>query len=439
MVPRLTNSSKKALFAQFCTYVPLNVAGMSTIACLIIANTFFISKGVGDLGLAAYGLVSPIYSLISALGLFIGVGGSTKFMMHCGKNQQEQAQKTFSMSISIVIILGIILVTLGIFGAEWLARQLGADSETLPYAADYLRLILLGGVLFLFKNTLLPYVRNDGNPKLSVIGLVVSCLGAILIDYILVIKLELGIIGAAIAMLSMGLIATLTLSLQLFKKGTNLVIRRFRFTFKEFILTIKNGSSAFITEFAPGIVALVFNFTIYKISGNLGLSAYTIIANINMFIALIFSGIAEGSQPLISRFYSEDKVLELNTVKKWILAFAGSIGLIVYGVLVIFAPSIVNIFNNSGDANLAVIAITGIKLYFIGSFFAGINISLGSICAAKGKSLMSIFLALLRSVIILIPAVSILSSFMDLNGVWLAMPVAEILTLSITLLLRKNI
>ena len=199
------------------------------------------------------------------------------------------------------------------------------------------------------------------------------------------------------------------------------------------------GLSSWITEVASGAVLLVFNLIILRITGNLGVAAYGIIANIALVAVAIFTGIAQGIQPLVSRFYSTGETDSLKKVRNAANLLALFLAAAFYAVIFLFSDQVIAVFNSEHNTALIPLAREGLRLYFIGFFFAGINIVMTAYLSAVELPKQGMFLSLLRGAILLVPLVLILPQFLEMTGVWLSFPLCELLTAGmLALLLRRS-
>lgn len=210
----------------FARYVSLNVIGMLGLSCYILADTVFIANGVGGNGLTALNLVLPIFSLLNALGLMLGMGGATRYTILRSNQKETEANKSFTQTILITGMLGIFITVIGLFFAYDIAKLLGADKTIAPMSGNYLKTILLFSSAFLFNNVFICFVRNDGNPRLSMTAMLVGSFGNILLDYVFIYPLKLGMFGAAFATGLSPLISLSVLSLHFLKKKNNLKLVR---------------------------------------------------------------------------------------------------------------------------------------------------------------------------------------------------------------------
>ena len=413
----------KTLRKEFFQYVILNICGMIGLSCYILADTFFISNGLGANGLTALNLAIPIYSFIHGSGLMFGMGGATKYSIYRGQKEFKNADKSFSNTICIMSILSAIFVLTGIFFSEKLTILLGADKDVFHMTKIYLQVILLFTPAFMANDTLICFVRNDGNPKLSMIAMLTGSLSNIILDYIFIFPLNMGIFGAVLATGFAPVISLIILSRHWFTKQNQFQLVRITPSFRLTGTIISLGIPSFITEMASGIVMIVFNAIILHLQGNIGVAAYGVVANLSLVIVSIYTGIAQGTQPILSRVYGE------RDSQKQILKYAIKTMLVIScGIYLLFlfsASPIVSVFNSKQNLQLQRIAVTGLKLYFTAIPFAGFNIIISSYFASIEKALPAQIISLSRGFLIIIPMAFFLSFLLEMTGVWLSFPITE--------------
>ncbi len=418
---------EKSVLNKFIKYVSVNILGMIGLSCYILADTFFVAKALGATGITALNLSISIYSLIHGTGLMIGIGGAARYSIHKSQNENERANKVYTTCVKLGAFSGVIYVLIGIFASKHLALILGADSSTLALTKTYLMTILCFAPFFILNNIMLAFVRNDHNPNLSMIAMLVGSFSNIILDYIFMFPLGMGMFGAAFATGLAPIISIAILSLHLIKRKNN-----FRYVSTKIIKSVVSdiarlGLSAFITEVSSAVVLITFNLVILKIKGNLGVASYGIVANIALVGMSIFTGIAQGMQPLISNSYGLQNNDALRKVKKYAILTSLSIATFMYFTMFFNADSIIKMFNSDQSLEIAQIAKTGIEVYFIGFFFAGINIIMAMYLSATERTKEAFIISIARGCIIIVPLVLVLSGIWQMNGVWLAFVLTELI------------
>lgn len=428
------------ILKNFIKYVSFNVISMIGLSCYILADTFFVANGVGSIGLTALNLVLPAYSLVSGIGLMIGMGAGTKYSIYRGENNYEEADKIFTHAIIIGMLVGLILTIVGMLFSYDIATLLGADDNVNPLAGMYLKTILMFSCAFIINNIIICFIRNDDNPNLSMIAMLLGSFSNIILDYIFIFPFKLGMFGAAFATGLAPIISLIVLSIHFIKKRNNFKFIKCTINKIYIKMIISLGIPSFITEFSSGIIMLVFNFTILNIANNIGVAAYGIIANLALIVVAIFTGIAQGIQPIISKNYGEGKTKNVKVIYKYALITATGIGCLCYLSGMVFSEEIINIFNNEKNKELLYIANEGIKVYFTAFFIMGLNIVTTSLFSSINKAQESFIISIMRGVVAVIPLILTLPRFFGMTGVWITIPLAEIITffIGISLYIKKK-
>lgn len=420
--------NRKNLRSEFIKYVSLNIIGMLGLSCYILADTFFIAQGIGANGLTALNIAIPVYSFIHGVGLMIGIGGATRYTI-------SRSKSAFSQSIYYGVFMASICLLLALFFTSYITQFLGADATVFSDSNIYIKTILFFSPMFLLNNIILCFVRNDGNPQLSMIAMLSGSFSNIILDYILIFICKIGMFGAALATGIAPIVSLAILSSYFIKKKNTFHFTKGAIHLQKLWDISSLGISALITEFSSGIVIIVFNIIILDIAGNTGVAAYGIIANIALVILAVFTAISQGSQPIISRCWSRGETHNARKILKYAMITAIAIAVIIYVFSIIFTTPIISAFNRDGDAKLANIATTGLYIYFTSFIFSGVNIVIATYFSAIGSPQSAFISALLRGFILIIPMTFILSFLFDLNGVWLAVPLTEFLVLLLSIYL----
>lgn len=415
----------------FIKYVSLNMLGMLGISFYILADTFFIAQALGPAGIASLNLSIPVFGLVHGFGLMMGLGGATRYKILLSQNKGEQAKKVYSQTLLFSLIVGAIFLMIGLIGSEAIAQFSGADAQTFDSTSTYLRTILLFAPFFVLNNTLLSFVRNDGDPTLAMFGMVIGSILNVVLDYIFIFPLQMGMFGAALATSIAPIASLLILSIHYFKPVNKLSFA-FQKVEKHLIHDVTYlGASAFVNEVSGSVVMFTFNTIIFSLEGNEGLAAYGIIANISFVVLSLFAGVAQGTQPLLSESYGLKNLKQMKHVLALSLGTSFVLSTLIYIGTYLFNSQIILAFNNEQNPNIASMAATGLLIYFAGFFFAGLNIIFTSYFGATEQPNRALLFSMLRGGVIIIPLVLVLSRLMGMTGVWLSFVIAEVVVLAI--------
>lgn len=420
------------LFSRFAQYVSLNILGMLGLSCYILADTFFVAKALGAFGLAALNFSISIYSLIHGAGLLLGVGGATRYRIHTAQKNIEMGRRVYGTTVKIGALAGGAFLLLGLLGTSGLARLLGADASTLPLTVTYLRTIFVFAPFFILNNILLAFVRNDGNPALAMKAMLFGSFSNILLDYLLMFPLNLGMFGAAFAT---GLAPILSIIVMVPHLRRSPGLRgSLKLTPQWKLLPdfLDLGMSSFILEISSAAVLMVTNRVILKISGNFGVAAYGIVANLALVGMALFAGLAQGVQPLVSSAHGKKQNEEIRKLQRYAGASALLLSFVLFGIVLGYRESIVEAFNGQGNDVVGQMAEEGLLLYFLGFFLVGYNILEATFASATENTQEAFRISLLRGFLFILPLILLLGRFYGMKGVWLSFILTEALVLLLT-------
>ena len=425
-------------FREFARYASLNVLGMLGLSCYILADTFFISLGLGADGLAALNLAIPIYSFINGSGLMIGMGGGTRYSILKSQNSHEEANRAFTNVLYLAVIPALCFFLIGLFFPGTIARLFGAQGTVLQMTTLYLRVVLLFSPAFLANNILLCFVRNDGAPHLSMAAMVGGSLSNVLLDWVFIFPCAMGIFGAAFATGVAPIISMAILSPHFFRRKNQFQPVRCKPKVRLMGRILSSGVPSLITELSSGIVIIVFNALILNLEGTVGVAAYGVIANLSLVVIAIYTGIAQGIQPILSRDYGRGNKKMLFSILRYAMISMLGLSVLIYGGVLLFAPQIAAAFNSEGNPTLQEIATQGLKLYFIACPFAGFNVVLSMFFTSTERPLPAHIISLLRGFFLILPLAVAFSLLWKMTGIWCAFPATEFLValLSVGLFLR---
>lgn len=424
-------------FKEFAKYTSLNVLGMIGLSCYILADTFFVSKALGANGLAALNLAIPIYSFINGSGLMIGMGGATKYSIFKSQNNFKKANNIFTQAFFLVVTMAAIYFLIGILFSGPLAKLLGATKSVYDMSSVYLRVILVFAPMFMMNNLLLCYVRNDGAPQLSMMAMLGGSFSNIVLDYVFMFPLDMGIFGAAFATGLAPVISILILSPFFIKKLNNFKLVKTKLVDRHILDIVSSGLPSLVTEVSSGIVMIIFNMIILNLAGNTGVAAYGVIANLSLVVISIYTGISQGIQPLLSSGYGSGQIKKVHIIFKYAIFSVVIISICIYLTIFFKCDVIAGIFNSENNIALQNIAENGLKIYFVGCLFAGINIVSSIYFTSIEHPLPAHVISLLRGFIIIIPMAFFLSLIANMNGVWATFPVTEFIVCTISVILIK--
>lgn len=410
---------------EFARYAFFNILGMLGLSCYILADTFFISKGLGANGLTALNLAIPVYSFIHGSGLMLGMGGAIGYSIDKSRENGRNKDRIFTGTLLLAGCFAAVFFAAGAFFSKPIAAVMGADAAVFEMTETYLRMILLFAPAYLLNDVMICFVRNDGAPKLAMLAMLGGSMANILLDYIFIFPLQMGIFGAVLATGLAPLCSLLILSRHWLCRQNGFHPVKTKGSRSLFQPILSLGFPSLVTEVSSGVVIIVFNRIILGLQGNIGVAAYGVIANLSLVVIAVFTGIAQGMQPLASKAHGQQNPRQARQTLRYALLTTALLAGGIYLGVFWGADPIAQIFNSENNRQLQEIAMAGLRIYFTAVVFAGMNIVFSTYFAATEKAAPAHAVSLLRGFFIIVPMAFALSALWGITGVWLAFPVTE--------------
>ena len=426
---------------QLLAYALPTMLMMVFLGIYTITDTIFVAHYVNTDALAAINIVTPLISLVVGLGTMLATGGNAIISRQLGEGRSKQARESFSLIIAVGGVLGIVLALLGLLMLEPLLHLLGASPGLWPYAQPYLCILLLFFPAYMLQTLFANLFATAGHPGLGSILAVGSGVLNIVLDYIFIAKCQMGVSGAAwgtgCGYLLPTLVGMIFFALPEVRRTEPLHFCRSPWRAAIVAESCLNGSSEMVAQLATGFCILLFNWTMQRLAGDDGVAAVTIMNYAQFLFNSLFIGFGMGVAPIIgfnhgSRNHARQRRILGYCLRFTILAEIGVFLLAFTGgnILVqIFAGSHEQVFN---------LAASGFKLFASSFLFCGLNIFCSAMFTALSDGRTSAFLSFLRTFAFLIPAILILPRLLGLPGVWLAIPLAELLALFFSLFFLRR-
>jgi putative MATE family efflux protein len=404
-----------------------------------VVNTIFIGHFVGPLAIAGLSIVFPLQMLAMGIGMMVGQGGSSLISRFIGSRNVSGAERTIGNGISVALIISVAVTILVLPLVNFWLRLIGASDEVLPFAREYLMIIMGGTVFNVFAMSLLSFVRAEGNARVGMIAMMAGAILNIILDAIFIVWLRLGVTGAAMGTVIAQIVSMLYL-LSYYISGSSYLkihLRNLRPDFDILRQMFAIGVAAFVQTIAGSLSAMLLIHMVVRYGGDVALGAFGIIQRVMMFATMPAMVFGQGLQPILGFNYGAKRYhLALKSVS---IAATVSTSLSMLGFLVLyFFPSpIMKIFTN--DTPLIETGVYASRLVFLSMPLMGAVMVGQTIFQAIGKALQSFITAIVRPVVFLIPAVLLMARYWQLDGVFLAFPVSDVLTLILVIALLSPI
>jgi len=399
-----------------------------------IADSIFIGQGVGPFAIAGLALTFPLMNITAAFGSLIGAGASAMISIKFGEKDYYSANKIFGNVLSLNLILGILIGVLGFVFLDPILRFFGASDNTLSYARDYMQVIMIGNVFTHLYFGLNAIIRSSGFPLLSMNFTIASVLLNCLFTPLFIYQFHWGIQGAAIGTIVAQVIPLIGQFLHFRKKGSLLQLHKN--TLSLGWKYIKNifaiGLSPFFMNLAACTVVIFINWELKKNSGDLAIGAYGILNRVLVLFEMIIFGINQGMQPIAGYNYGAKRYIRVRQVTSLSIIYATLISTTGFIICLFFPHAIASIFTT--DKELIDLTATGLQIAFLSFPLVGCQMVGTNLFTSINKARIAILLSLSRQLIILIPALLLLSHFYGIKGVWFSMPLSDAIAFIFTMI-----
>ncbi|MCC0782506.1 MATE family efflux transporter [Clostridioides sp. ES-S-0108-01] len=396
-----------------------------------IVDTIFVSRFVNTNALSAINIVCPIINIIVGLGTMLATGGSAIVARKMGNGDIDEAKKAFTLIVLSGVVLGMIITGIGIIFMDYIIIWLGASEILIKYCRSYLFIILV----FAFANILQVLFQSlfvtAGKPQLGLWLVIGAGCTNIILDYVFIVLLQMGIGGAALAT-GIGYLTPTIAGIVFFSRNKGVL--RFcipKLDKKVLFETCFNGSSEMVSQLSTAVTTFLFNIIMMKLIGEDGVAAITIIIYSQFLLTSLYIGFSMGVAPIISYNYGSKDNIQLKYIFKTCILFISVASLLVFVFSILCSPTIVDIFSQKGS-DVYEITSSGFYIFSFSFIFCGFNIFASSMFTALSNGKISAVLSFLRTFGFITIGLLILPKVLDIDGIWLVVPIAEFLTLFLT-------
>ncbi|EGC1345557.1 multidrug efflux MATE transporter FepA [Listeria monocytogenes] len=429
-----TDSVKKIYFR----YLIPSLVGMLLMSLNIVIDGIFVGHKLGGVALAGINIAVPVFTIFTAISIWIGIGAATQFSFAIGEKNVAKAQTIFTNAILAVVSITVIIGIIAFIFKVPLAYFLGANDDTIGYVLEYMNILLVFGFALTLENILSIFVRNDGDPNLSMIALIVTAISNVILNYLFLFVFEWGVTGSALATMIAIIIGVLILITHFFKKSSRLKFVKVDWNKTFFKKTLAIGLPSFLAEVGVSVFTLGYNISIAAIAGTAGVAAFSVLNYTHSVILMLFLGMGSAIQPLISYYRgAKARQKEIETLKIAIMvAFSTGVGFLLVGLF--GSNLLVSMFGNFSP-EIRDLASNGIKLFYTAYLFMGFNFVMMTYFQTSDKVKMATWITISREIIFMVIFLLVLPPIIGIPGVWLAIPISEmIVAASIVFYMKKK-
>lgn len=398
-----------------------------------VVDGLFVSNYVGKTAFAAVNLVMPLLMMLSALGFMMGTGGSAIVAKTLGQGDKERANRYFSMMVYVTMAGGVALTVLGLVFLRPIVIALGAEGEMIGECLIYGRISLASLTFFMVQNVFQSFFVAAEKPHMGLGVMVAAGVTNMVLDYLFIVVFSWGIAGAAAATAAGETVGGIVPLIYFSRKNTSLLqLTKTRVKGKILLKASTNGSSELMTNLSMSLVNMLYNVQLMKLAGEDGVAAYGVIMYVNFIFLATFIGYSIGSAPIVGYHFGARNHSELKNLFQKSMRLIGGWGVLLMLLAFVLSGPLAQFFVGY-DTELLAMTRHGLRLYALAFLVSGFNIYGSAFFTALNNGLVSAVISFLRTLVFQMAAVLILPRLLGLNGIWLAILVAELLALGVTL------
>ncbi len=417
--------------AKFYKFVTPSIIMLLFISLYTTVDGIFVANFVGSDALAAINIIFPVGTLVMGASIMLAAGSSAIVAILLGEKKVDEAREKFTLICLVALVIGVVFAAIGYLFIDEVIRGLGATDRLFDYCKIYGTYMIISAPFLFVAMIYEYYIRVDGKPGFTLVLYVCGGVANIVLDYVFIVILSLGIEGAALATL-IGIMLTFFLGAWYFSFGkTTLTYRRPHMDFHFISKSIINGSSQMVSELSTGITTLIFNLAILKIAGEDGVAALTVVLYTQFLMVSTYMGFSMGVSPLISFGYGAERHDQIVKILRYSKIFIAVTSIIVFLLGELMAPLIVQVFVRA-DSTVYPMALSGLRIFAVAFLFIGVNVFISGMFTAYANGKISAIISFSRALLFVAIGILILPRFFNLNGVWMTVPFAELMTIFIS-------
>lgn len=423
---------KEVTFLSLIKFTLPTIIMMVFFSLYTIIDGIFVSRYIGSNALSAINIVYPVICILIGISVMMATGGSAIVAKLMGEGKDKEARESFTLITITSIIFGLITAIFSLIFIKQIIYLLGSTDSLYENSHTYLFTMLLFTPVIILKMLFDYFLVTAGNPNLGLLSAIIGGITNIILDYVLIVPLNMGLVGAALATCIGYSLPSIIGIIYFFNKKNTLHFVKPKFNFKTILYSCSNGSSEMVTQISSAVTTFLYNIIMIKLLGENGVASITIVLYAQFLLVSACIGFTSGVSPRISYNFGSENKQQLHKIIKYSYIFIMLFSISTFIISKYLSPLLISIFAGNGT-ELYDITLNGFNLFQISFLLCGVNIFTSGMFTAFSNGKVSALLSLLRTFIFLSSGIIFLPSLIGVNGVWLAVPLAEIMTLVFSL------
>ena len=395
-----------------------------------IIDGMFVSRFVGSNALSATNIVYPVVNIMIAIATMLATGGNAIISKYLGEGKKKEAKERLTMFVVITLIVSVVIMLITLIFLDQICYLLGSTDELLPYCRNYLMILAFFAPACMLQSLFQCYLVTAERPTLGLVLIILAGVLNAVLDYVMIVHCHLGISGAALATGLGQSIPAIAGLIFFFTNKKGLCFTRFRVKVGDFFHACYNGSSEMVSQLSNAVITFLFNIVMMSLAGEHGVAAITILLYGQFLFNAFYLGFSIGISPVIGFQYGAGDREKLRKIYRISFLFVTVSSFAIVTAAIFFSPTIVTIFTT--EQHTWQLASVGFRLFAINFLFSGINITSSGFFTALSNGKVSAIISFCRTLVFIVISLMILPRIFGINGAWIAIPVAEFLTLLIT-------
>lgn len=421
---------------QLLRFALPSIVMMMFMSCYTIVDGMFVSRFVGSNALSSVNIVYPVIGIVVAVATMIATGGNAIISKNLGEGKKKEAREYLTQFVVIGVAVSVVLMVITLLFLTPISKRLGANEQLLSDCETYLRIMMYFAPACMLQTLFQSFLVTAGRPVMGLVLMVGAGILNGVLDYVLIALANMGVAGAALATGIGQALPSVVGVLFFLISRKELYFTKFHFDLKAIGTACFNGSSEMIVQLSNSIVTFLFNIILMRLVGEHGVAAITILLYGQFLFNAFYMGLSIGVSPVIGFLYGAKEMKNLKSCYRTIMIFTCISSVVIMSAAIIFAKPIVSIFTQ--DKQTLYFAMSGFTIFAINFLFSGFNIVSSGIFTALSNGKVSAIISFARTLVFLVISLLALPTIFGITGVWVAVPVAEGLTLLLSIYMHQR-